>query len=75
MTDLEYRPQHLVPPLPFVRRVLGVLHLVAELEQRVLDVFEAVGGRFAVATCAYGGHLVSLLGGGGEGSWGGVWMV
>lgn len=35
MTDLENGPQDLVSLLALVRRILGVLHLVAELEQRV----------------------------------------
>jgi len=49
MCDLEDGPHHLVPLLALVRGVLGVLHLVLELEERVFDVFEAIWGRFAVA--------------------------
>lgn len=56
MTDLKYRPQHLVPFLPFVRRVLGVFHLVAEFEERVFDVVEAGGWGFAVSRRAYWWH-------------------
>lgn len=56
MCDLKYRPLHLVPLLALVAGVLGVLHLVAKLEQRVFDVVEAVGRRFAVLGGADGGH-------------------
>lgn len=46
--DLKDRPQHLVLLLALVRGVLGVLHLVAELEEGVFDVVEALGRRLAV---------------------------
>jgi hypothetical protein len=56
MGDLKDRPQHLVLLLALVRGVLGVLHLVGELEQRVFDIVEALWGRLAVAGCAEGRH-------------------
>jgi len=56
MTDLEYWPQDLGAPLSFVRGVLSVFHRVAELEERVFDVVEAVGGRLASARGADGWH-------------------
>ncbi len=49
MSDLKDRPQDLVPLLALVRRVLGVFHLVAEFQQRVLNVLEPLGWRLAVA--------------------------
>lgn len=54
--DLEDRPQHLVLLLALVRGILGVLHLVGELEQRVFDVVETLWRRLAVAGCAEGRH-------------------
>lgn len=56
MTDLKDRPQHLVLLLPVVRRVLRVLHLVRELEQRVLELVEAVRWRLTRARGADWGH-------------------
>jgi len=56
MGDLEDRPQHLVLLLALVRSVLSILHLVGELEQRVLDVVEAIWRRLAVARCTEGRH-------------------
>jgi hypothetical protein len=56
MADLEYWPQNLTPLLPLVGRVFGVLHLVAKLEESVLDIFETVWRRLSVACCSYGRH-------------------
>lgn len=56
MGDLEDRPQHLVLLLALVRCVLGVLHLVGELEEGVFDVVETLWRRFAVAGCAERRH-------------------
>lgn len=56
VTDLKNRPHHLVLLLAVVRGVLGVLHLVAELEQRVFDVVEARWRGFARARRADGRH-------------------
>ena len=61
MGDLEDRPQHLVLLLALVRRVLGVLHLVGELKQRVFDVVEALWRRLAVAGCAERRHDYCLF--------------
>lgn len=63
MTDLKYRPQNLVSLLALVRRVLGVLHLVAEFEQRVFQVVEAVWRRFAITRRSYRRHFLFGLGG------------
>jgi hypothetical protein len=60
MGDLKDRPQHLVLLLALVRGVLGVLHLVGELEQGVLDVLEAIGRRLAVARGAEGRHVAEF---------------
>lgn len=30
MSDLKYRPEHFVPFLSIVRRILGIFHFVAE---------------------------------------------
>jgi hypothetical protein len=57
MGDLEDRPQHLVLLLALVRGVLGVFHLVGELEEGVFDVVEALWRRLAVARCAKGRHV------------------
>lgn len=57
MGDLEDRPQHLMLLLALVRSVLGVLHLVRELEQGVFDVVEAIGRRLAVTRGAEGRHV------------------
>lgn len=63
MTDLKYRPQNLVSLLALVRCVLGVLHLVAEFEQRVFQVVEAVWRRFAITRRSYRRHFLFGLGG------------
>lgn len=57
MCDLEDRPHGFLPPLALVRRVLGVFHLVLELEERVLDVVEAVGWGFLALGGAHGRHV------------------
>jgi hypothetical protein len=49
--DLEDGPCHLVLLLALVRGVLGVLHLVLELEERVLQVLEAVWGCLLGGAC------------------------
>lgn len=64
MAYLKNRPQHLVLLLALVRRVLGVLHLVAEFQERVFYVVEARRWGFAVARGADGGHFGGLLCGG-----------
>ena len=51
VSDLEDRPLHLVLLFALVTRVLGVLHLVGELEESILDVVEAIRWRLAVS-CA-----------------------
>ena len=51
MGDLEDRPQHLVLLLALVRGVLGVLHLVLKLEERVLQVLEAIWGCLLGGAC------------------------
>ena len=54
--DLKNGPQHLVLLFAFVGGVLGVFHLVLKLEERVFDVFKAVGRGLAVFGCADGWH-------------------
>lgn len=61
MTNLKYRPQHFVPLLPVVRRILGIFHLIAKLQKGVFDVVEACGGRFCVAGCADWWHFAFLF--------------
>jgi hypothetical protein len=46
--------------LALVRGVLGILHLVGELEEGVFDVVETLWRRLAVAGCAKGRHLCWL---------------
>ena len=65
MTDLKNWPQNLVPLLALVRRVLCVLHLIAELEQSVFQIVEAIRRRFPIARRSYGRHY--LLRGGRNG--------
>jgi hypothetical protein len=61
MGDLEDRPQHLVLLLALVRRILGVFHLVGELEQGVFNVVEALWRRLTVAGCAERRHGCCLV--------------
>lgn len=57
MCDLENRPRGLVLLFALVRGSFGVLHFVGEFEERVFNVFEAFGRRFAIATgAAYWRH-------------------
>lgn len=39
-----------------MRGILGIFHLIAELEQRVFYIIKAGWWRFAVAGCANGRH-------------------
>ena len=55
--DLEYGPLRLVLGNVVGRRVLRVLHLVAEDEQVILDVTEAVRWRLALRGVSDGGHV------------------
>ena len=63
MSDLKYGPKHLVLLLAFVTGILGVFHLVAEFQQSVFDVLEAIRWRFAVFGGPDSGHLVELMSG------------
>ena len=45
-----------MPLFAFMRRVLGVLHFVCELEQGVFDVVKTIWWRFACAGAADGWH-------------------
>ena len=63
MCDLEDGPQHLVLLLALVARVLGILHLVAEFEEGVFEVLEAVGWWFTVLGGADGWHGGNRFGG------------
>jgi len=56
VADLKNWPEHFVPLLAFMRSVLGIFHLVAELEEDVFDIFESGWWRFAVARCTNGRH-------------------
>ena len=58
MVNLKDRPQHFMLFLSIVRRIFGILHLIAELEQGIFYVFEAVRWRFASARGANRGHFV-----------------
>lgn len=57
MANLENGPEHLVFLLALMRCIFGILHLIAEFQERVFDVIEACWGWFAIARCAYWGHL------------------
>ena len=46
-----------MPLFALVRSVLGILHLVAELQQGIFDIVESVGWRFAVARGANRWHF------------------
>jgi hypothetical protein len=59
--NLKDGPQSLISLLSLVRRILGVFHLVGELEEGVFDVVEAVWWRFAVAGTADRWHFVVLF--------------
>ena len=48
MGNLKDRPQHLMSLFALMRCVLGVLHLIAELQQSILDIVEAVWWRLAI---------------------------
>jgi predicted SpoU family rRNA methylase len=57
MTNLEYGPQYFMSLLSVVRRILGIFHFVAKLQESVFDVVEACGGRFCVTGCADWRHF------------------
>lgn len=50
-----------MPLFPFVRRILGIFHFVAELQKGVFDVVEACGGGFALRVVRIGGILLFFL--------------
>lgn len=52
VTDLEYRPENFIFLLSFMRRILSILHLIAELQQGIFNVVEAGGWWFAIASGA-----------------------
>ena len=49
MGDLEHGPDHFLLFLSFMRSILGILEFVGEFEQRVFEVFEAIGWGLAVS--------------------------
>jgi hypothetical protein len=57
VADLEDRPEYLVPFLSLVWSILRVFHLVAELQQSIFNVIEAIWRSFAVARGTNGWHL------------------
>ena len=58
MGDLENGPHHFVLLLSLMRCILRILHLVLELEQRILDVLEALWRRLPVSgTSTVGRHI------------------
>lgn len=57
MGDLKDGPENFMTLFAFVCGVLGVFHLVAEFQEGVFDVVEAVRWGFAVARGAYWRHL------------------
>jgi hypothetical protein len=69
MADLKDRPENLMPLFPLVGGVLCVFDLVAELQQRILDVLEAGWRGFAGAGGSDRRHLATgtVLAGGGWG--------
>lgn len=50
MADLKYGPKDLVPLLALMCGILGVFHLVTELEKGILNVVEAIWWRLAIAS-------------------------
>lgn len=50
MADLKYWPKDLMPLLAVMRGILGVFHLVAELEKGIFNVVEAIWWRLAIAS-------------------------
>ena len=62
MVDLKDGPEYLMSLLAFVWSVLSILHLIAKFQQRVFEIFEAIGWGFAVAGCADGWHIWRSLG-------------
>jgi hypothetical protein len=57
MRYLKDRPLHLVLLLSLMTCILSILHLVAELQQRILDVFKAIWWRLlAFAGASNRGH-------------------
>ena len=63
MCDLKNGPEDFVALFTLVRTVFGVFHLVAERDEGVFDVVEAVGWGFAVAGGADGWHRGGCGGG------------
>ena len=56
MCDLKDWPERFVLLFAFVAGVLGILHLVLELEQSIFDILEAIWRWLAVLSCTYGRH-------------------
>jgi hypothetical protein len=59
--DLEHGPEHFVFLLALVANVLGVFHLVGELEERILNILKAIGRGLAVFGCADCGHVDDVV--------------
>lgn len=57
MGDLENGPQNLMPLLALMRRVLSILHLVAEFEKRVFKIVKSIGWWLATACRPYWWHI------------------
>jgi len=56
VADLEDGPENFVFLLSLMRSILGIFHLIAELEQSIFDIVEAGRRRFAISGCANGRH-------------------
>lgn len=55
--DLKHRPQHLMLLSALMRRVLCILHLVGEFQERVFNVVKSLRWGFAVFGAADGRHI------------------
>ncbi len=56
MADLEYGPEDFLSFLALMRSVLGILHLVAEFEESVFYIIEAIWWWFPISRRPYGRH-------------------
>lgn len=57
MSDLENGPQNLMPLLALMRRILSILHLVAEFEERIFKIVKSIGWWLATASRPYWWHI------------------
>lgn len=57
MGDLENGPQNLMPLLALMRRILSILHLVAEFEEHIFKVVKSIRWWLATASRPYWWHI------------------